>query len=851
MNNLSSRAFAAPSRVRALLNRRFLILLMAGVVLAVGSGRVTHADTRTVDFENPPYTVGSINGQDTWMGQTPPGIAISPSIDQEVTAADAHMGSQSFRMSAVFSSGSFGDWPFSPSLVDGAGEPGASDDGFSGGTLQARFTATVFFKSVTGAVQDSHVTLSPDRGDGARMSWIRVSDNGADPSEFTNDARQGLSVSFFDYPKPANANDCDGGPSQVDSEGKCFVFHTLATNLNRGIWHQIDVEMEFYFGKGNDVVRVSVDGGTPFRGTSWEDFFENNSNPPNHTATVDSILFRVGGSAEGSSGQGFYFDDLTYTSGPCLAATRFVATTGDDSYNDCRDSGAPCKTVQHGVDVACTGDTIMVAAGTYPEQVSIAKSVNMVGAGAVSTTIQSPPGLAGNLDVVSIQGAGVNVDFTGFTVSGPGPSGCGSIRAGIEVLDGAHANVHDNRIADIRDQPLSGCQNGVGIIVGSPSNSASATIANNTFTNYQKNGMIVRRAGSNATINGNVVTGIGPTPLIAQNGIQVGDGAVASITGNQVSGNECDHPTCGPDFVNDYQSAGILLADAATGTVVSGNSAPNNDIGIYNWASGPTSISGNTVHGSRFEAIILDEGDATVTLNDIQGGNIGVLAISFDGSTGNSAGTLTCNRITGTGDGIQLNDDQLADSNIPTVTAHNNSINGNTTGADNPTAMTMNAENNWWGCVAGPGNPGCDPVTGNVDFTPFLTAAPPCVNCTQNADCTDGLVCNGAETCNVMSGLCNAGTPVNCTSFVDQCNDAACGEPSGTCVVTPKINGFGCTDGNACTLSDTCQGGVCIGSGGGDADETDTATGRRSRPVVTRMISPRYLLRPTSTLAAA
>src|SRR4029453_3637569 len=244
--------------------------------------------------------------------------------------------------------------------------------GFSGGTLKARFTATLFFKSVTGAVQDSHVTLSPDRGDGARMSWIRVSDNVTDPSEFTNDARQGMSVSFFDYATPPNANDCDGGPGELDSEGKCFVFHTLATNLNRGVWHRIDLEMEFYFGKGNDVVRVSVDGGTPFRGTSGEDFFENNSTPPNHTATVDSILFRVGGAAEGNSGEGFYFDDLSYASGPCLAATRFVATTGDDSYNDCRDSGAPCKTVQHGVDVACSGDTIMVDAGTYPEQVSIA-----------------------------------------------------------------------------------------------------------------------------------------------------------------------------------------------------------------------------------------------------------------------------------------------------------------------------------------------------------------------------------------------------------------------------------------------------------------------------------------------
>ena len=797
-------------------NRRFATLLAVSVACTLCSGRVAYADTRTVGFENPPYMLGSIDGQDTWAGQTPPGFSIDPSIDQEVTNADAHSGSQSFRMSGFYATGSFSDWPFSPSLVDGAGEPGASDGGFSGGTLQARFTATVYFKSVTAVAQDSHVTLSPDRGDGARMSWIRVSDNLTDPSEFTNDTRQGLSVSFFDYPLPANASDCDGGPSQVDSEGKCFVFHTLATNLDRSTWHRIDVEMEFYFGKGNDVVRVTVDGGTPFRGTSWEDFFENNSNPPNHTATVDSILFRTGGTGEGNAGDGFYFDDLTYTSGACLAATRFVATTGDDSYNDCRDSGSPCRTVQHAVDVACDSDTIMVGAGTYTEQVSIPKSVHVIGVGAGSTTIQAPAVLAGNQDIVTIQGNSVNVELTGCTVSGPGPSGCGSIRAGVEVLDGATANIHDNTIADIRDNPLSGCQNGVGIIVGSSSNSAAATITNNTLTNYQKNGMVVRHAGTNATISDNVVTGVGPTTLIAQNGIQVSDGAVASIDGNQVSGNECNHPTCGPDVVNDFQSAGILLIEAASGTIVSNNTASSNDIGIYNWADGPTSISGNTVHSNRFVGIALDQGDATVNLNDIQSGNYGVLAISFDGSTGNSAGTLTCNRITGTGNGIALIDAQLADGNIPTLTAHNNSIKGNTNGADNPTAATMNAENNWWGCVAGPGNAGCDSVTGNVDFTPFLAAAPPCVNCTQNADCDDGLSCSGTETCN--AGSCAAGTPVNCTSLVDQCNDAACTEPSGTCVITPKVNGFGCTDGNVCTPGDTCQNGMCVGTGGADSD---------------------------------
>ena len=50
-------------------------------------------------------------------------------------------------------------------------------------------------RSATAAAQDSHVVISPDRGDGARMSWVQVSDNVVDPG----DGRQGLSVSFYDY----------------------------------------------------------------------------------------------------------------------------------------------------------------------------------------------------------------------------------------------------------------------------------------------------------------------------------------------------------------------------------------------------------------------------------------------------------------------------------------------------------------------------------------------------------------------------------------------------------------------------------------------------------------------------
>jgi len=90
--------------------------------------------------------------------------------------------------------------------------------------------------------------------------------------------------------------------------------------------------------------------------------------------------------------------------------------------------------------------------------------------------------------------------------------------------------------------------------------------------------------------------------------------------------------------------------------------------------------------------------------------------------------------------------------------------------------------------------------------------------CLTDADCDDGLACTGIETCNPDTAECEAGTPVDCSSAGDQCNDGVCQEPSGTCGTTPKIDGFGCDDGSRCTLNDTCQAGVCMGAAGADTD---------------------------------
>ena len=84
--------------------------------------------------------------------------------------------------------------------------------------------------------------------------------------------------------------------------------------------------------------------------------------------------------------------------------------------------------------------------------------------------------------------------------------------------------------------------------------------------------------------------------------------------------------------------------------------------------------------------------------------------------------------------------------------------------------------------------------------------------CTMNSECDDGLACNGVETCNLDTNQCDFGTPVVCSA---QCQTGTCLEP-GNC--QQSANGVLCSDGQDCTVSDTCQGGVCTSGAGGDAD---------------------------------
>jgi len=86
------------------------------------------------------------------------------------------------------------------------------------------------------------------------------------------------------------------------------------------------------------------------------------------------------------------------TSAEAGGATRYVATTGDDTDNDCTNIADPCRAIQYAVDQANANDTVSIGKGAFHESVHITKSLTVVGAastGANKTTVDGESGDSG------------------------------------------------------------------------------------------------------------------------------------------------------------------------------------------------------------------------------------------------------------------------------------------------------------------------------------------------------------------------------------------------------------------------------------------------------------------------
>jgi hypothetical protein len=149
-----------------------------------------------------------------------------------------------------------------------------------------------------------------------------------------------------------------------------------------------------------------------------------------------------------------------------IASTALASTTwyvngvsGSDN-NNCMSSQIACKTIGHAISLASSGDSIMVAAATYTENLTIGLSLKILGSGSTTTIIDG----GGYYTVVIIPKSGTQVTLSKVTIrngNGGGIYNSGVLRVIDTILSGNLARYYGGGIYNsgtlfVIDSTLSG-----------------------------------------------------------------------------------------------------------------------------------------------------------------------------------------------------------------------------------------------------------------------------------------------------------------------------------------------------------------------------------------------------------
>lgn len=435
-----------------------------------------------------------------------------------------------------------------------------------------------------------------------------------------------------------------------------------------------------------------------------------------------------------SGGNGFIVDNYTVTASyPVTNVTQ----------------GTHFTAIQPAVDAANPDDVIVVAAGTYEEQVHITDN-NLVihGAGAGATVIRSPATLTAyfmtserNYPIVFIDGAtGVQID--GVTVDGAGRGNLNVRFQGVGFWN-AGGSLSEAAVINVIDTPFSGAQHGVGIYAYNNTGGPYSIILDDVLVeDCQKNALALSGAGLTVELDGVTAVGTGPTPVTAQNGIQISYGAGGTVNNCTVSGFEYT----GTELAT---ASGILLyggSFVSSGNVDVTNSqssvycidtsgdfsgldvtAPAGGDAFYAYSSGAKSGVGERPLASPVDAELATGGaKAAINMTVRNGRFIGAGLTDSWGPGAYGNGPITFNvdncEIANWDYGVVVKNSGGATFN---ATVSNCNIHDNTSyGLYTNAAETVAATCNWWGTTSGPealGNPSPgDAISTGATYAPWL-----------------------------------------------------------------------------------------------------------------------------------
>jgi len=738
-------------------------LVGAGSIgIVAGTAVRASADTiGPIDFES--YSTGTVNGQDGWTstGAAGMGCAVYDHAivnNSSYPFAPASFGTKSLRISDAVTSGCFSDQTFSKPVINAAGEAGADAGGFPTGTLQPNYIGSFQFASVTPASEQVglHMSVSPDRGDGARMSYVRIEDSPGGWNLFFDD--------YQDYAPLGSDGNLNDGCAGTDN----FIETQIATGVSRGV-HTLTFAMHLEPGPHNDVVSILLDGVVIHTGTSWEDYYRycgesgggNVGQPsgagqcpaslscggpnagllPDKSRIVRDLLFRTSGTADpANAGNGFLIDGVKIATAPDCTTDCYVDTTaGNDAASGL--SGDPLRTIQEGVDRVQTGGRVHVAAGTYNEEVTVGKSISLLGAQA-GVDARTPRGA----ESIMTEGTGEtplilnasDVTVDGFTVEGQ--TQVNHFGAGVWMEPHTHGTQFVNNI--VRN-------NVVGLFLTNDNGADPTLIQHDLFQDNTNPGA----ASGNDVYADNFTAG-------------------GAVTGATIDANKFTNSS----FVEDAWAVDVSngALPQFSNIVVSNNSIDNHGRGVVFFATTNSSVTANTfTPGAINHYGVLLCGDDPNCIPGIPNTNISI--------TLNSLGCASC-----VGQGVEVID---ANGTSSGLLINRNDLHGLPVGISNNAPSSVDGTCNWWGSATGPG---VGQTSGAVTSTPWLTAASPLAT----APCTGGLGSGGLPCAGIPGPL---SAPLTPTAAAEAFPGAAVswapplnGCPAGY-VVTPYLNGVGQT----------------------------------------------------------
>jgi hypothetical protein len=501
----------------------------------------------------------------------------------------------------------------------------------------------------------------------------------------------------------------------------------------------------------------------------------------------------------------------------CIFAAAAAPAEAADSCVNTAGSGGCFATIAAAIADPGTvdGDTITVASGTYNEdQLLVTKGVTIVGAGMGKTVIDGNRATLASAGTVRLSGSADQTlrNLTIRDAGGVSPS----TRIAVAIKTAAPAKVLLDGV-EVLGRGTGGGDYGI----DADHSGADIEIADGRVTDTAFNPILIERGLGATDIHGNVITAPFSVFFMSHSGDAIA--TPQRIHDNQIvsagSGIGVTGAFTGPSVgsFSDFQITG--------NDIVSGGGSA---IGLTN-----ASTSASGVEGQLSDFVIADNrltSSATAPVAASRGVNI---------SGAVTDAQITGNTITGFETGIRAVNPAAGHSQSGTA-AHFNRIAGNTTPVLNSSSNPIDAEHNWWGCNAGPGNADCGTLGGAsaTDASPWLVlrvaAAPASIETGGNTSSITADLTRDSDGATPASNSFPDATPIGFATTLGTLGQASLGTTSasaattltsgataGTATVTSTLDKQSVTTPVAFTAplvtttpADTNTGGTTTGGGG-------------------------------------